>query len=172
MIQILSYKHVHIFLSFTHPIFLTRPVRGNLVQDVSTIVPLPLMLQSCVGDRVVSPPFCLRGLPPSCTSPSEDAFQGVDHRIVSFIADPSHCSPHTFGNHLMQKGPTHYSRPKFLRFCFLKRKRRTIVFVSHLLILSKVCLVHDQFSLREDCIYVVHQSSTLDLPQDVLTFVC
>ena len=90
-------------LSFTHPIVPSRPVRGNFVPDVPTIVPLPLMLPSGVAARVVFHPFCLRGLPPPCTSLSEDAFQGVDHRVGSGIADPSHGSPHTFRNHLTQK---------------------------------------------------------------------
>ena len=51
-----------------------------------------------------SHPFCFRGWPLSCTSPSEDAFQGVDHRIGTFIADPSHGSPHSFGNFFIQEG--------------------------------------------------------------------
>ena len=75
----------------------------------SSNLPYPptLMLPSRVVARVVSQPFCLRGLSPHCTSPSEDAFQGVDHPIGSFIADPSHGSPHTFGNHFIQKTQSH-----------------------------------------------------------------
>ena len=42
------YRQMHIFLSFAYPIFFARPVRGNFVPDVSTIVPPPLMLPSCV----------------------------------------------------------------------------------------------------------------------------
>ena len=62
------------FCSFTHPVFLSGPVRGNFVPDVSTIVPLPLVFPSRVVARVVSHSSCLRGLPPPCTSPSENAF--------------------------------------------------------------------------------------------------
>ena len=84
----------------------------------------------------------------------EDAFQGVDHRIRSFIADPSHGSLHIIGNHFIDKWQTRlypdFSWP-FCRFlhksthvssvCLLHRKRRDTVLVSHLLIFSEVCMV-------------------------------
>ena len=77
------------FCSFTHPVFLSGPVRGNFVPDVSTIVPLPLVFPSRVVAQFVSHPSCLRGLPPPCTSTSENAFQGVDHRTGSFVTNTS-----------------------------------------------------------------------------------
>ena len=148
--------------SFLSPIFLTHPVRGQFVPDAPTIVPPTLMLPSRVVARVVSLPFWLRGLSPLCTCPSEDAFHGVDHRIGSFIADPSHGSPHTFSNPFVQKRQSHLyqyllavckllqnNRPCFF-FVFSNRKRRSIVLVSRPLILSMVCTVHVQFSLPKE----------------------
>ena len=76
------------------------------------------MIPSLAVARVVFKTFCLRGLPPSRTSPPENAFQGVDHRIGSFIANPSHVFSPIFGNHFFKKGKpisTHISRP-FCRF--------------------------------------------------------
>ena len=55
--------------------------------DATPAVPLPLVLPSRLVARVVSHTFCLRGLPPSRTSPPEKAFQGVDHRIGSIVTD-------------------------------------------------------------------------------------
>ena len=75
----------NISLSLTHPVFLTSRVRGNLIPDASSIVPLPLMLPPRVVARVVFHSLCLRGLPPSRTSPSGNAcFKVVDHRIAVF----------------------------------------------------------------------------------------
>ena len=168
---------MHIDLSFTHPIFLTRPFHGNLVQDVPTIAPPTLMLPSRVVARVVSHPFSLRGLPPPCASPSENAFQGVDHRTGSFIAD--HGSPHTFGNPFTQKGQTHlypYLPGLFAGSCTIVDP--CFFFLSFEAEETKhcFCLPHlDPFeglygprpiltSEGEDGKYVVHNSSTLDLP--------
>ena len=64
------------FLSFTPPMFFSRPLRGNFVPDVPTIVPHPLVLPSCVVAWVFFHRSCLRALPPLCTSPSQDALQG------------------------------------------------------------------------------------------------
>ena len=66
----------------------------------------------------------------------------------------------------------HNSHPMFLLFCLSKRKRRSIVLVFHPLILSKVCVVQDQFSLpKEKTAWTWCTNSTLDLPRDILAFV-
>ena len=77
-----------------------------------------------------------------------------------FITSPSHGTPHTFWIFSCRKGKpicihiflamlhvpvllsTHVSSS-----CLLKRNNRIIVLVSHSLIFSIVCVVHDQFSL-------------------------
>ena len=51
------------------------PSPWQFCPDVPTIVPHPLMLPSRVVAQVVSHPFCLRGLPPPSTSPSETLFR-------------------------------------------------------------------------------------------------
>ena len=144
--------------------FHSCPICGNFAPDVPTNLQSTLMLPSRVVGCVVFLSICLRGLPPPRTPPSENAFQRVDHCIGSFIADPSRGSPHTFGNHLIQKGETHLYPylpgrfagssiivpPMFLLFCLLKRKRRSIVLVSHSWILSRVFIVQDQLSLPKE----------------------
>ena len=102
-----------------HPIFFTRPVHGNF-PSFSTIVPPSLMFPSCVVTWIFFHRSCLRGLPPPCTSPSVHAFQGVGHRIGSFITDL-----HTERVHPsvpMSSWPCcrllHDSRPMFLLFVF------------------------------------------------------
>ena len=67
-------------------------------------LPPRLVFSSHVVARVLFQSRCLRGLPPFRTSPSENVFQAVDHRIGSLVTDPSHSLPHTIGSHLIQTG--------------------------------------------------------------------
>ena len=92
-------------LSLFQPIFLTGPIRGNLVPTFTPIVPSPFMfhLAWLYGSSLMP----LHGLPQLRTSPSEHLFLGVDHCIRSIVTHPSHGSPYDFGNHFIQKGKIH-----------------------------------------------------------------
>ena len=50
--------------SCTGLVLLTGPLGGQLVPDTPSSVPPPLVFPTRVVARVVSHPFCLRGLPP------------------------------------------------------------------------------------------------------------
>ena len=73
------------------------------------------------------------------------------------IANPSHGTPHTFSKFLTQEVQFHlypYLHGHITRSCtvvdprrLLRRNNRVIILVSHPLMFSIVCWVHDQFSL-------------------------
>ena len=96
-----------LFLSRAHPIFFTGPVHGDFIPHISTIVPPPLVLPSCLTFAITFHHFCLQGVPPSRASPPADLFQGVDRCIGFLITGPSHGSPHTFCNPFKQEGQAH-----------------------------------------------------------------
>ena len=62
-----------------------QPFHPRRMLDCAT---LPLVFPSSVVARVLFHPQCLRGLRPFRTSPSENVFRSVDHRIGSFVTFP------------------------------------------------------------------------------------
>ena len=106
------------------------------------------VLPPCVILRINIRSFSTCSMPPSGTSPSENLLQGIDHYIGSLITNPSRSSRHAIfldASQYLVLYLTHVSSVPLL-----KRKRRSIVFVSHRSILSKVLMVHDQFSLPKE----------------------
>ena len=151
---------VFFFFFYFHPVFLARPTCGDLIPHIPSFVPSPFMLPSCAVFRILFQHSRLQAVPPCRTSPLLNFFETVCHCITFPITNPSHGSPQTFCNFFMQDGKpiciniflaillvllwksTHVSS-----FCLVRRNKRIIVLVSHPLIFSIVCTVHDQLSL-------------------------
>ena len=89
------------------------------------------------------------GMPPSRTSPLENLLQGIDDCVGPLITNPSHNSPHAFYT-LTALQDLEWISTHESSFPLLKRNNRIIIFVPHLLILSIVWMVQDQFSLPKE----------------------
>ena len=89
--------------SFTHPVFLCRPIPKPIYPRRILDCATPTYVSNSCGCTGLFSHLMLAWTTPFRTSPSDNMLQNIDHRIGSVVTDPSHCSPHAVGNHLMQK---------------------------------------------------------------------
>ena len=99
-LDVLSSKCV-VLLSFIYPVYLTSPVRGNFIPDASSIVPPPSM-PPLYGSSFI--PFACAVCHHLVLLYLKTLFRMLITALGLHIADPSHGSPHTFGDHLIQRG--------------------------------------------------------------------
>ena len=99
---------------FSHSIFFTCPARRYFVPHISTIVPSPLMLPSCMIFWITFHHFCSQGMPPSRASPSINIFRVSIAALGPSSQTQSFGTPHAFCKYFIQKKVNPSVSKKFL----------------------------------------------------------